>query len=202
MITLRQPNNAQAATALIIKLFISSRSVSTVTIPQLSPCLVGSNRCVPNPSEWTRTARDTLEHRSWDLCVRSVQHLEQFSRPFVLPIFLRTSQALHSYLQKAKYAVTGRFCKSRKIPWGTSVQWHDCGLDDRNSIPGRGKDCSLFHRRLWSLPNPMAMGVLSPGGKAAGPWSWLLTSEVMNPWRYTSTPTWRSAQLRTRDLSL
>jgi hypothetical protein len=46
--------------------------------------------------------------------------------------------------------------------------------------------------RLWDPPILLSRGCRGcfPGGKAAGSWSWLLTSsfQVKNAWSYTSTP--------------
>jgi hypothetical protein len=61
------------------------------------------------------------------------------------------------------------------------------------SSPGR--DWEFFSSppcpgRLRGLPSLLSMGIGDsfPGGKAAGVWSCLLTSEVKNAWSYTPTP--------------
>jgi hypothetical protein len=51
-----------------------------------------------------------------------------------------------------------------------SVQWLGYGLDDRCSIPGKGKDFSLRHR-AHPASSQMSTGSSIPEGKAAVEWS-------------------------------
>jgi hypothetical protein len=50
------------------------------------------------------------------------------------------------------------------------------GLDDRGSIPGRGYDEIFSLRHRVQDTYPMRTGSFYPGDKAAGAWSWPLTS--------------------------
>jgi hypothetical protein len=71
-----------------------------------------------------------------------------------------------------------------------------CSLEGRGSVPGRGKGFLYTPQRpdrLWGHPvsYPMGTGGSFPEGKAAGVWSWPLTSIYywgQERWSYTFTP--------------
>jgi hypothetical protein len=83
-----------------------------------------------------------------------------------------------------------------------------CGLDDRGSrvrFPAGAGNFSLHHRvqngsEAPTASYPMGTGGFFPGGKAAGAWSWPLTStkwrghECVDQYLHSSnTPSWRGA---------
>jgi hypothetical protein len=79
------------------------------------------------------------------------------------------------------------------------AQWYSAGLRVWWSgvrVPGGAGYYSLHHRvQAGSVTHRASylMGIRGslPGGKAAGAWSWPLTSEVTKAWSYTSTPSIR-----------
>jgi hypothetical protein len=76
------------------------------------------------------------------------------------------------------------YCLGRFI-WLTVTQYRDYAteLDDRGSVPGRDNDDIFFSSpqrpdQLWRTPSLISNGYRGsfPGNKAAGVWSWPLTS--------------------------
>jgi hypothetical protein len=97
---------------------------------------------------------------------------------------------------------------SRNSSVGTAL---GCELDDRSSrvrFPARAGNFSLHHRvqngsGAHSASYPMGTISSFPGGKAAGAWSWPLTSIYCRSQRMygdilslPNTPSWRGAELK------